>query len=324
MIGIYLIKCNANNKVYIGQSINLKQRIAQHKYALKKNRHTNSYLQNAFNKYGEGAFVFDIVCEIPRCEYTKEKLNALEIQYISHYNSNIKEKGFNIESGGDGVGRASKETCEKLSKAMMGKFVGRKMSDQTKKLMSLNSAKYWLGKHHSVETRKRLSEKLRGKPSHLRGQTQSQEHIKKRTECQLGKVWVHKGNNSRFVSNEIAQQLLGEGYIIGRPFQKKVKGKKYEYNGGFYTIPQISEMCKIDKTIISARLRKGWKFEDAVSVPITSTKTNSGRYLYNGEYLKLTHICKLVNIDYEVLRSRLRRGMSLDEAIAKPIKERNK
>lgn len=324
MIGIYIIKCNCNGKVYIGQSIDIKKRISEHKSALRHSRHSNSYLQNAFNKYGEKEFSFDILREISPQEYTKQYLDSLEIYYIDLYKSNIINDGFNIESGGNGVGRASEETRKKLSVAMKGKFVGRKLNEQTKLLMSQNSARYWLGKHHSEETKKKLSEQRKGKPSYLKGKKQSQLHIDKKINSQIGRIWVFKGNDSRFVDKALAEQLLKEGYFKGRPYAKRIKGKKYEYDGGLYTIPQISEMCKIDKTIIFARLRKGWKFEDAISVPITSPKTNIGKYLYNGEYLKLTHICKLLNIDYEVLRSRLRRGMSLEEAIGKPIKERNK
>lgn len=308
MIGVYLIKCKSNDKIYIGQSLNIKHRINEHKSELRKNRHSNSHLQNAFNKYGEEQFEFKVLYEMPKEEYTKEKLNQIEIEYIANYQSNIRERGFNIESGGNGAGRSSKETCEKISQKLKGNH---------------NNANAWLGKHHSEETKKLLSEQRKGKPSHLRGKTQSEEHINKKIESQLGRVWVYKGNNSRFVSNETAQQLLGEGYIIGRPFQKRVKGKKHEYNGGFYTIPQIAQMCGIDKSIIFGRIRRGWSIEQATATRKIAKDDKKGKHLYNGEYLNLTYISKLVGIDYEILRSRLRRGMSLDEAIAKPVKKRN-
>lgn len=299
MIGIYIIKCKANNKVYIGQSIDIKNRIRGHKYALRKGIHSNSHLQNAFNQYGESEFIFEILCEMPKQEYTKDKLNALEIVYISYYQSNVREKGFNVELGGNGNGRVSEETREKMRISHTGKT----FSEETKKLFSIQR---------------------KGKPSHLKGKRQSIEHIQKRTSGQFGKVWVRKGTEGRFVSKEEAKTLLLKGYKYGRPFQKRIKGEKYEYNGRICTIPQIASICKIDKTIIYSRLRKGWTLEEATSVPITSPQTNSGKYLYNGEYLKLTYISKLVDIDYEILRSRLRRGMSLNEAIAKPIKKRNK
>ena len=113
MIGIYIIKCNCNGKGYIGQSIDIKKRISEHKSALRHSRHSNSYLQNAFNKYGEKEFSFDILREISPQEYTKQYLDSLEIYYIDLYKSNIINDGFNIESGGNGAGRASEETRKK-------------------------------------------------------------------------------------------------------------------------------------------------------------------------------------------------------------------
>lgn len=291
MIGIYIINCKANNKVYIGQSIDIKNRLRGHKYALRKGIHQNAHLQNAFNQYGESEFLFEVLCEMPKEEYTKERLNVLEILYISFYQSNDREKGFNIESGGNGNGRASEETRKKLRIAHTGK----RFSEETKKLFSMQR---------------------KGKPSHLKGKQQTQEHIQKRICGQVGKVWVSKGTDSKFVTKEEAETLLPQGYNYGRPFQKRIKGKKYEYNGGSYTIPQIASICKIDKAVINSRLRKGWTLEKATSVPITSPQTNSGKYLYKGEYLKLTYISQLVNIDYEKLRGRLRKGMTLEEAIS--------
>lgn len=57
MIGIY--KIIINNKLYIGSSLDIKNRIKQHKSDLKNNRHANPKLQNAYNKYHE--FKYEIL-----------------------------------------------------------------------------------------------------------------------------------------------------------------------------------------------------------------------------------------------------------------------
>lgn len=321
MIGIYIIKCNANNKVYIGQSINLKNRLSGHRYQLKKGIHENSHLQNAFNKYGEKCFNYDILEIVDEKDYTKEKLNLLEIKYISLFNSANRDFGYNLDLGGNGKGRASKETCEKLSKAMKGKFVGRKMSEETKSLMSKNNARYWLGKHFSEETKKLLSNQRKGKPSHLKGKKQSIEHIQKRTDCQNGKIWINNGIEENFITPIEAKELLNNGFVYGRLFKKRVKGKKYNYNGGLYTIPQIAEMCGIDKTILFGRIRNGWTIEKATTTNKIPKSDKKGKHFFNGEYLNLTYISKLVGIDYEVLRSRIRRGYTLENAIKKGSKK---
>ena len=63
MIGIYSITNIINNKKYIGQSVDIKSRLRNHKWELRHNRHFNDHLQKSFNKYGEICFIFDIVCE---------------------------------------------------------------------------------------------------------------------------------------------------------------------------------------------------------------------------------------------------------------------
>ena len=141
------------------------------------------------------------------------------------------------------------------------------------------------------------------------------EQIEKARLPLLGRVWVSKGTESRFVTKEVANELLQQGFVYGRPFQKRIKGKKYLYNGEYLTIPEISEMCKIDKTILFARIRLGWSIEKATTTSKIAKDDKKGKYLYNGEYLNLTYISKKVGIERELLRSRLRCGYSLEEAI---------
>ena len=95
IIGIYKIKCLKNNKVYIGQSVNIMQRWYVHKTKLRANKHDNIYLQNAWNKYGERNFEFSI---IERCK--KEELDSKEEYYIKYYNSFNTDYGFNMTLGG--------------------------------------------------------------------------------------------------------------------------------------------------------------------------------------------------------------------------------
>lgn len=58
--GIYLITCKKNNKKYIGQSINIRDRWKRHIRSLKNNNHRNDYMQKFWNKYGEKSFKFEI------------------------------------------------------------------------------------------------------------------------------------------------------------------------------------------------------------------------------------------------------------------------
>lgn len=96
MTGIYKITCVGNNKCYIGQSIAIKRRWNDHKKSLKQGTHYNKYLQNAYNKYGENSFVYEI---LEQC--SKDKLNEREQFYIALFDS--FKNGFNCDLGGSNI-----------------------------------------------------------------------------------------------------------------------------------------------------------------------------------------------------------------------------
>lgn len=109
MIGIYMIVNNVDNKIYIGQSIDIDKRFKSHKQKLNSNTHYNVHLQNAWNKYGENEFEFSIICE---CE--ENKLNELEEYYIFCLDATNLEIGYNVALGGNSS-KTSDTTKKKLS-----------------------------------------------------------------------------------------------------------------------------------------------------------------------------------------------------------------
>lgn len=54
--GIYKIVNKATGQCYVGQSQRIEKRIKEHFRLLRWGKHTNSHLQNAFNKYGADSF----------------------------------------------------------------------------------------------------------------------------------------------------------------------------------------------------------------------------------------------------------------------------
>lgn len=61
MTSIYAIINKGNDKTYIGQTINIKRRWSTHKTHLRRGKHSNPHLQNAWNSYGERAFEFVVI-----------------------------------------------------------------------------------------------------------------------------------------------------------------------------------------------------------------------------------------------------------------------
>lgn len=94
--GIYIIKNDINDKVYIGQSINIHKRIQEHfwKSECSKDVSYNSALHAAIRKYGKEHFYYEILEE---CDASQ--LDEREKEYIKQYNS-ISPNGYNILSGG--------------------------------------------------------------------------------------------------------------------------------------------------------------------------------------------------------------------------------
>ena len=57
-MGIYKIINIVNNKFYVGSAVNFSRRKTRHFSELRNGKHNNAKLQNAWNKYGESAFLF--------------------------------------------------------------------------------------------------------------------------------------------------------------------------------------------------------------------------------------------------------------------------
>lgn len=77
--GIYKIVNTATGQCYVGQSQRVKKRLKEHFRLLRGNKHTNTHLQHAYNKYGAACFYGELEVE---CD-NLEELDALENAFIS-------------------------------------------------------------------------------------------------------------------------------------------------------------------------------------------------------------------------------------------------
>jgi group I intron endonuclease len=166
---IYLIYCLGNQKSYVGQSKSVKKRFSDHRSNLKNQRHVNTHLQQAYDKYGADMFVFKVLEYLE--DTSPENLTIRETYWIDFFDSTNREKGFNKKEAGN-AGRHNEETKQKISEIKKSKNL--KHSDEARAKIKEARARQILipyteerreklrasntGKKASDEARKKMSE----------------------------------------------------------------------------------------------------------------------------------------------------------------------
>ena len=162
LCGIYKIEHNDSGLFYIGSTTkSFKQRWKTHKTELNQNIHGNKHLQNAWNKYGNKRFSFEIL------EIVEEPDKVLEHEQKwldKHWG---RQNLYNIlPTAGSPKGRVvSEETKQKL-RENAGRKSGFVVQENTKELLSeLNSGSNHpnFGKPRSEETKQRIAEPQKGR-----------------------------------------------------------------------------------------------------------------------------------------------------------------
>lgn len=156
--GIYKIINKITGKFYIGSSSNIHVRWLNHKIELRNGTHKNSYLMNAWKKYGEKNFVFEIVKILPESSTTQDV--QLEEQIHLDILKNNQKQCYNLCFDATG-GELSEESRRKISIKNSGKnngFFGKEHSNESLKIMR-DKRKFRIGhlapnfgKRHSLET----------------------------------------------------------------------------------------------------------------------------------------------------------------------------
>lgn len=175
--GIYKCTCSENGKVYIGQSKDVLLRRCSHISDLRANTHHNSYLQSAYNKYGEESFEWEAV------EYCDpEALDDREKYWISYYNS--FEDGFNLTDGGSN-NRVYKRTAwhkQHLSECAKRRWTAERRASQSAKMSGENNPMF--GK--TGESNPAYGRCLCGELSPSYGKHHSEESNEKNRQAHLG------------------------------------------------------------------------------------------------------------------------------------------
>ena len=171
--GIYKIVNTENGNFYIGSSKYIHRRWHNsHVKNLVENRHSNCHLQNAWNKYGEEAFTFDILEEIE----TVELLAIREQAWFDTLNRvhPVYNQSKIVQSPRLGI-KVSDETRRKLRES----HLGQRHTEEAKRKIGLASAarprrkltpeecrmmgERNRGRKHTLETRQRMSKAKKGR-----------------------------------------------------------------------------------------------------------------------------------------------------------------
>ena len=211
-----------NEIVYIGKDSNIdtNERHKQHFQPSKYNEQPiNRILQNNPDRY-----IYQVLWEIDDC--TNNHLNQMEIYYIKKYNPQ-----FNFTDGGDGMTgfKHSEETRKKMSENNARYWKGKTLSEETRKKIS--EAKK--GKTHSEETRKKMSEANKSKNNPMYGKTHSEETRKKMSEAKKGKTLSEK------TRKKISESQKGENNpMYGKTHSEEARKKISEAQNttGFYKV----------------------------------------------------------------------------------------
>jgi group I intron endonuclease len=112
--GIYRITNVVNRKCYVGRADNIKRRWSVHRCMLNKSKHKNTPLQNAWNKYGEDNFIFEVLEEC-----IEDRLQEREFYWVEFFHALDRSFGYNIEIPSSPQ-QTSLDTRRKISMAVSG------------------------------------------------------------------------------------------------------------------------------------------------------------------------------------------------------------
>lgn len=244
MISIYRFTNLINGKVYIGSTINLRNRYLQHKKDAYKENMKHYAFYKAVNKYGWNLFsdmvVIDTCCPLIR--------NTVEDYWMAHYKSLDPNFGYNLISANHKI--ISQETRNKISAANKGvsKNKGRKQSkEEIEHRRRINTGKtrtpeqrnnlsngikrYTKDNPMPEDRKRRISETLygrfRGEDSPRYGKVASEETRLKQRLAKLGKP----SNRKDYTVSEETKEKLRQANL-GKCVNEETKKKISQSNKG--------------------------------------------------------------------------------------------
>lgn len=243
--GIYKFTCRDNGKIYIGKSVNLYNRIKNHKKCSHKTI-GKCYFENALIKYGWSSFDVEILEIIENFDKKMDNKSLLfkESEYINKFDSTNKDKGYNVckfSNDSTGISKPPRTDSHRRNISLAKRGVSNgphtKESIEKMRLSKLGKkrpefSKEWkenIGKGHRglkmpEEAKQKISAAHKGRPKSkeavekmrqsLTGRTLSEEHVEKirmgnigKTHSEETKEHLRNINNGRKMSREAREKM---------------------------------------------------------------------------------------------------------------------
>lgn len=210
---VYLIHNTITHAVYVGLSTRPRYRWTWHQCELNANRHPNSHLQHAWNKYQAAAFEFAVV---ESCA-TAAELSEAEIFWIEYLRS-CGVPLYNQKSGGGFGGKLSDALRQKLSEAHKGignsPATRQKISQNTRGIRKTRTAALeakWeaqRGPEHPDRTRQRIAGMVAKRP-----------------------IFVFRSPDGTLYETQNIEAFAREHGLHGRLLHYVVSGKQHHHRG---------------------------------------------------------------------------------------------
>lgn len=247
--GVYIIRCNINNFIYIGSASGIKgfrKRATYHRWTLNHGKHHSPTLQNHFNKYGIDAFTFEIALVCP-----SEKCLDFEQVFLDANGVGYHNRSYNTNPSAICLYPGKRKTVSKLK--------GRKASEETRRKISialtgLKRSEESIRKSREARIgRKRSPEAVAKSAAKLRGRKRPPEY------CEKMRQWNLDNPLSPEARKKIAQTAIeanSKEYIITKPDGEEIHVKNMTEFCRQNGLSRASmSYCACGNTIA----HKGWK-----------------------------------------------------------------
>ena len=260
---IYQIENLKNGHKYVGSTVEKERRWQQHRSKLELGEHENDHLQKSWNKYGESVFEFSVL----------EKVNETsDLIQREQYYLDILEPEYNIIPKAD-RSEMSEESKRKMSENHAD-FTGKNHPQYGTHPTGKDAAMY--GKHHTKETKRKISEALKDKMTEEKNPMYGEHHTEKAKEKIRESMPDQTGENNpvygkhrtKKVKEKISKTMKGRGYTEERKrknseahkggknpnsklTEKKVKIILHLLDGEQFTQGEIGKMFGVDDSAIS-------------------------------------------------------------------------